>query len=491
LPIKYIQKKKKDSGAYFIQQDVNPDTVHTLTATQTAGLQTVTADVDGVAYMVPGNTTTNPSSLDGDGYPNLSLTTCTSMSPVQWLLQNFEIAQDMSLPRSTVYKLYLHYCNKNKLKPLTAATLGKVINNVFDCLRTRRLGKRGNSKYHYYGIRVIPGSAASQLAEDENLAVYKQPPQKHCKFLSFSSGSLKVENGYEQNTNNSVACYHSNSLPQDPHQHLYLGDVPGTISYFPDIEYPPYLPEDSTLGDLDTFRRIYREHCAAVLDADVNFKFQTTESLWRDFWQSQGKNNGDECDEKYLSKPKLYLLRKSGPVQQFVWRVDCLFHQIVINVLFPDVLMPIPISVIQAIRNFADGLESCLKRAMTKCPEEMLHINVSAASALAQTLRRYSSLNHLAQAACPVLQNSSLIYQMLADLSKVDFRVIQHQISWIRHCDDSIVQQLEVDFKNMLYGQNSLEQWAAWLKGVVSQVLKPSEGKPNFSKAAKQFLLKW
>jgi regulatory factor X 1/2/3 len=288
----------QDSGANLIQQDVDSDMVNTHTATRTDSLQTVTADAGGVAYMAPGNTTIN-SSLNGDGYPKLSPTTSTSMSPVEWLLQNFELAQDMSIPHSTMYKLYLHYCNENKLKPLTVASLGKVINNVFVCLGTRRLGKRGNNKYHYYGIRVIPGSAVSQLTEDENLAVCQQPAQKHCKFLPCSVGTLKVEKDYEQNTNNSIASSHSNSIPKDPHQH-----ISGRIPDFSYIEYSPVFhpPEDCTLKDLDTFCRIYREHCATYLDAVVNLKFQTVESLWREFWGSQDKNNGDE---KYLSKTKL------------------------------------------------------------------------------------------------------------------------------------------------------------------------------------------
>jgi regulatory factor X 1/2/3 len=153
--------------------------------------------------------------------------------------------------------------------------------------------------------------------------------------------------------------------------------------------------------------------------------------------------------------------------------------------------MPIPSSVAQAIRNFANTLESCLKRAMANCPDEMMHIKVSATSTLAQTLRRYISLNHLAQAVRPVLQNPSLIYQMLVDLNQVDFRNIQEEASWVCQCDKSMVQLLEVDFKNILYEQNSLEQWAAWLKSVVSQVLKQYDGKPNFVKAARQFLLNW
>ncbi|KAG8237729.1 hypothetical protein J437_LFUL017864 [Ladona fulva] len=128
---------------------------------------------------------------------------------------------------------------------------------------------------------------------------------------------------------------------------------------------------------------------------------------------------------------------------------------------------------------------------MNGCPEEMVQLKVSAVSAFAQTLRRYTSLNHLAQAARAVLQNSAQISQMLADLNRVDFHNVQEQASWVCQCEDGMVQRLEADFKVTLEAQNSLEQWAAWLKGVVAQVLKPYEGKANFAKAARQFLLKW
>lgn len=50
---------------------------------------------------------------------------------------------------------------------------------------------------------------------------------------------------------------------------------------------------------------------------------------------------------------------------------------------------------------------------------------IAAVSAFAQTLRRYTSLNHLAQAARAVLQNTSQINQMLSDLNRVDFANVQ------------------------------------------------------------------
>jgi len=156
-------------------------------------------------------------------------------------------------------------------------------------------------------------------------------------------------------------------------------------------------------------------------------------------------------------------------VQAFVKKVDFDFYQNLVEVLIPDVLRPIPSichlilkpqfftciqystgSLTQAIRNFAKGLEGWLSSAMTGCPETIMNIKVlliafllilfntnydssfalqlCAVSAFAQTLRRYTSLNHLAQAARAVLQNSTQINQMLADLNRVDFHNVQEQV---------------------------------------------------------------
>lgn len=55
----------------------------------------------------------------------------------------------------------------------------------------------------------------------------------------------------------------------------------------------------------------------------------------------------------------------------------------------------------------------------------LFSLQVTSANAFAQTLRRYTSLNHLAQAARAVLQNTAQINQMLSDLNRVDFANVQ------------------------------------------------------------------
>lgn len=58
---------------------------------------------------------------------------------------------------------------------------------------------------------------------------------------------------------------------------------------------------------------------------------------------------------------------------------------------------------------FVLDLENWLTTAMGGAPPSMLQIKLTAVSAFSSSLRRYTSLNHLAQAARAVLHNSNQI----------------------------------------------------------------------------------
>jgi regulatory factor X 1/2/3 len=113
-------------------------------------------------------------------------TTQAAPVTVKWLIENFEPAEGCSLRRSTLYNYYLHHCTSEQLEPVNPASFGKLIRSVFLGLRTRRLGTRGNSKYHYYGIRVKASSPLNQLAEDHALAIRNHPlslsPNSHHQY---------------------------------------------------------------------------------------------------------------------------------------------------------------------------------------------------------------------------------------------------------------------------------------------------------------------
>ncbi|XP_053708569.1 MHC class II regulatory factor RFX1a isoform X2 [Synchiropus splendidus] len=419
----------------------------------------------------------------------------------KWLLDNYETAEGVSLPRSTLYCHYLLHCQEQKLEPVNAASFGKLIRSVFMGLRTRRLGTRGNSKYHYYGLRIKAGSSLLRLMEDQqHLAMRQQPfsQKQRLKPVHKVEGMTNgTASGASQQQQQQQGSGHVDISTQVQQYQQFL-DASRALPEFPDIDLQgKSLPEGIELEHIKSFQLLYREHCEAILDVMVNLQFTLVETLWKTFWRFSQSQAGDATSavhdesEKRLPKSCLVLLCKYEPVLR--WSRDCdnSLYQGLVEILIPDVLRPIPSALTQAIRNFAKSLESWLTNAMMNIPEEMVRIKVTSANAFAQTLRRYTSLNHLAQAARAVLQNTAQINQMLSDLNRVDFANVQEQASWVCRCEDRVVQRLEQDFKLTLQQQNSLEQWAAWLDGVVSQVLKPYQHSPTFPKAAKLFLLKW
>lgn len=92
------------------------------------------------------------------------------------LQQNYEVAEGVCIPRNTLYLHYVDFCARNAMQPVNAASFGKarlsgaggsarylfhftqIIRQQFPQLTTRRLGTRGQSRYHYYGIAVRVGS---------------------------------------------------------------------------------------------------------------------------------------------------------------------------------------------------------------------------------------------------------------------------------------------------------------------------------------------
>ncbi|XP_056378405.1 transcription factor RFX3 isoform X2 [Hyla sarda] len=418
-------------------------------------------------------------------------------SHLQWLLDNYETAEGVSLPRSTLYNHYLRHCQEHKLDPVNAASFGKLIRSIFMGLRTRRLGTRGNSKYHYYGIRVKPDSPLNRLQEDmQYMAMRQQPMQQKQRYKPMQKVD-GVGDGFTGSGAQTGASVEQTVIAQSQHHQQFL-DASRALPEFAEVEISS-LPDGTTFEDIKSLQTLYREHCEAILDVVINLQFSLIEKLWQTFWRYSPTTTADGTTitetgnlsemESRLPKSKLILLCKNEPILKWMCNCDHVMYQALVEILIPDVLRPIPSALTQAVRNFAKSLEGWLSSAMSNIPQRMVQTKVAAVSAFAQTLRRYTSLNHLAQAARAVLQNTSQINQMLNDLNRVDFANVQ--ASWVCQCDDNMVQRLETDFKMTLQQQSTLEQWAAWLDNVVTQALKPYEGRPSFPKAARQFLLKW
>ncbi|EPY53383.1 transcriptional repressor Sak1 [Schizosaccharomyces cryophilus OY26] len=73
---------------------------------------------------------------------------------VCWLKQSCEDQEDAAVQRNQIYAQYVDACNIYHVKTLSSASFGKLVRMLFPTIKTRRLGTRGHSKYHYCGLKL-------------------------------------------------------------------------------------------------------------------------------------------------------------------------------------------------------------------------------------------------------------------------------------------------------------------------------------------------
>ncbi|KPM05553.1 transcription factor RFX4-like protein 1 [Sarcoptes scabiei] len=100
----------------------------------------------------------------------VSLRPHSTPATLMWLENNYELAEGVCIPRSVLYLHYIDFCQLNRVQPVNAASFGKIIRQQFPQLTTRRLGTRGQSRYHYYGISIKETSAYYQLSYSKKFA---------------------------------------------------------------------------------------------------------------------------------------------------------------------------------------------------------------------------------------------------------------------------------------------------------------------------------
>uniref|UniRef100_A0A8B9GUD1 Regulatory factor X, 1a (influences HLA class II expression) n=1 Tax=Astyanax mexicanus TaxID=7994 RepID=A0A8B9GUD1_ASTMX len=250
-------------------------------------------------YMLSGSGGASSSnSGNGQGYSHnarASPATLSSGPQVQWLLDNYETAEGVSLPRSTLYCHYLLHCQEQKLEPVNAASFGKLIRSVFMGLKTRRLGTRGNSKYHYYGLRIKAGSSLLRLMEDQqHLAMRQQPFSqkqrlKPVQKVEGMTNGMSSGAGQQQQQGSGLS-----DISAQVQQYQQFLDASRALPEFPDIDLQGKpLPEGIELEHIKSFQLLYREHCEAILDVMVNLQFTLVETLWKTFWRFSESQAGD------------------------------------------------------------------------------------------------------------------------------------------------------------------------------------------------------
>ncbi|XP_074757253.1 transcription factor RFX4 [Athene noctua] len=370
---------------------------------------------------------------------------------LQWLEENYEIAEGVCIPRSALYMHYLDFCEKNDTQPVNAASFGKIIRQQFPQLTTRRLGTRGQSKYHYYGIAV------------------KENSQYYDVMYSKKGAAWVNETGKKEVTKQTVA-YSPRSK---------LGTLLPEFPNVKDLNLPASLPEEK----VSTFIMMYRTHCQRILDTVIRANFDEVQSFLLHFWQGM--------------PPHMLPVLGSSTVVNIVGVCDSILYKAISGVLMPTVLQALPDSLTQVIRKFAKQLDEWLKVALHDLPENLRNIKFELSRRFSQILRRQTSLNHLCQASRTVIHSADITFQMLEDWRNVDLNSITKQTLYTmedsREEHRKLIIQLYQEFDHLLEEQSPIESYIEWLDSMVDRcvVKVAAKRQGSLKKVAQQFLLMW
>uniref|UniRef100_K1QGA6 DNA-binding protein RFX6 n=1 Tax=Magallana gigas TaxID=29159 RepID=K1QGA6_MAGGI len=325
------------------------------------------------------------------------------------------------------------------------------IRQKFPHLTTRRLGTRGHSKYHYYGIGIRETSQ------------YYHSVYTGKGLTRFSGCKLKNEGGFTRKY--SLSSKTGTLLPEFPNaQYLIL---------------PLSIPREK----VETFVMMYKTHCQCILDTAINANFEEIQNFLLHFWQGLPEH--------------LLPLVENEVIIDIICVCDSILYKVLTEVLIPATMQEMPETLLCDIRNFSKHWENWVSTSLENLPDTLSQSKLPVARRFAQSMKRQTSFLHLAQTARPVLYDAQMVNQMIADVDSIDLNSIGTHA--LHNTNDGGESDLELnaeflrEFKEILRKQATVEAFTEWLDSVVeTKVIKPSkQNGRSFKKRASAFLLNW
>ncbi|KAL8643251.1 MAG: hypothetical protein Q9228_000145 [Teloschistes exilis] len=328
-----------------------------------------------------------------------------------------------SVPRSRVFSLYADRCGTERVPPLNPASFGKLVRIIFPGIQTRRLGMRGESKYHYVDLALIDDQQAGRVdsvvqdgcVETRNARGYrshlpastavfpspdmpfhatfdgdpKQAKARECLYLQTSTGHMQKD----PSRSNMVTYELEFSGMEDVLEHNDDAIV------LPNIHN--YVPLGTDADTAQALTALYRSHCISVIDA---FRFCKERMLWHHFTSFHGT----------LTVPVQKLFAHTS-MANWITECDWLMYQKMVQFVSPLALQVIPVRVIDTFKAIATKLANHLTQTFQNHPQHVRDAKLGPAAVFAGLLERLLRVNTTAHAAANILTNDANRDQMWND----------------------------------------------------------------------------
>lgn len=350
-----------------------------------------------------------------------------------WLRENCRKSSG-SVRRDRVYCCYAEKCGTERVSVLNPASFGKLVRIIFPNVQTRRLGVRGESKYHYVDLTVIeekqelPSSLNLQSHASRSvstgLAANKPDSLSYQRSISQSpphkedSPTASPPPGISADVD--CTCHlgpragidtpitFENVASQSGYMVHQMLEFPSTDSrsvdneslVLPDI--CPYLPQNADVKIAAALAALYRSHCISVIDS---FRYCKERNLMKYFSAFHGT----------LTVPVQKLL-SSPTVAPWIKECDWLMYQKMIAFVAPLTTQVVPKLVLDAFSSISQRLTTHIAETFKSQPAHVSLARLVPAHIFCNLLKHMLDVNQAANAAAAWLCHSDNRNQMWFDL---------------------------------------------------------------------------
>ncbi|XP_065072370.1 DNA-binding protein RFX6-like [Rhopilema esculentum] len=293
---------------------------------------------------------------------------------LSWLDQNYEQKEGSCLPRCMLYEHYLEFCRSSGCVSIGAAIFGKLIHTKFRSLTTRRLGTRGQSKYHYYGLALKENSTSI--------------PRSNLKLTRFSAFS------------DSQQC--EQTKKQQKHASISI------LEGFPTIVKTKAGDgmAQKNFSKIESFLVMYKAHCQRVLEAVVAANFDDVKSFILHFWSGMPSH--------------VTAVLKMNEIEDLISACDTVFYKNLIDIILPTSVQDLPDSYRSEITNFTKSFLPWLDICMMNVPSNLVAAKMNVARTYIKIIQRELSFLSFAQPVLTILSNRDLTNEISKDIEKID-----------------------------------------------------------------------
>ncbi|VDI63327.1 regulatory factor X 1/2/3 [Mytilus galloprovincialis] len=323
----------------------------------------------------------------------------------QWLSDNFKEHEDKNVARREMYNYYCECCKFHRETPCNQATFGKIVRVVFPGIKTRRIGIRGHSRYHYFGIGPVNNKEKFSPSIPHR-SYFRHEADDHNPAVVLQSQDRVRPNGYQD-------------------VELFLAD-------FPTIETVAIKCKHKILAF--EFLQMYKDHAVTLISSIVNAEFDKAIRCISEFWTGL--------------PVKMYPLLNQSDFVSVVEQCDLLVYFVINDILVPTVPYVVNKGITEAVKSLLHCLPECLTNSLILLPDLLRTQKLKVYQEFQKCIQKQLHISCIYTVACVVLKNQDVATKLLTDWKHMDSNEVYGRIS-------AVVQQ--IDLKDVLFYIKKIE----------------------------------